>query len=95
MPTGQQQWQERKGWGDDTLDTAGIQEKTGQCLRRAGQRRRAGPGGTCASSGTSSGSGGGGSTGGSIHMTVLGSDTGAYAEIGQAMYNGAVAGAAW
>ena len=47
----------------------------------------------CGSSGTSSGSGGG-STGGSIHMTVLGSDTGAYAEIGQAMYNGAVAGAA-
>ena len=46
----------------------------------------------CGSSG-SSGSGGG-STGGSIHMTVLGSDTGAYAEIGQAMYNGAVAGAA-
>jgi ABC-type branched-subunit amino acid transport system substrate-binding protein len=46
----------------------------------------------CGSSGSSSGSGG--STGGSIHMTVLGSDTGAYAEIGQAMYNGAVAGAA-
>ncbi len=45
------------------------------------------------SSGSSSGSGTG-STGGSIHMTVLGSDTGAYAEIGQAMYNGAVAGAA-
>jgi hypothetical protein len=39
----------------------------------------------CGSSGTSSGSGGGGSTGGSIHMTVLGSDTGAYSGIGQAM----------
>jgi ABC-type branched-subunit amino acid transport system substrate-binding protein len=48
----------------------------------------------CGSSGTSSASGGGGSTGGSIHMTVLGSDTGAYSGIGQAMYNGAVAGAA-
>jgi branched-chain amino acid transport system substrate-binding protein len=41
------------------------------------------------------GSSGGGSGGsGPIHMTVLGSDTGAYAEIGQAMWNGAVAGAA-
>ena len=42
----------------------------------------------------SSGGGSGGSATAPIHMTVLGSDTGAYAEIGQAMWNGAVAGAA-
>jgi ABC-type branched-subunit amino acid transport system substrate-binding protein len=45
----------------------------------------------CASSGSGQN---GGSGGGPIHLTVLGSDTGAYAEIGQAMWNGAVAGAA-
>jgi branched-chain amino acid transport system substrate-binding protein len=45
----------------------------------------------CASGGSS---GSGGASSGPIHMTVLGSDTGAYAEIGQAMYDGAVAGAA-
>lgn len=42
----------------------------------------------------SSGSQGGGGGGAPIHLTVLGSDTGAYAEIGQAMWNGAVVGAA-
>ncbi len=41
----------------------------------------------CSSGGVSAG-------GPPIHMTVLGSDTGAYAEIGQAMWNGAVAAAA-
>lgn len=45
----------------------------------------------CGSSGGGQGNGQGGSP---IHITVLGSDTGAYAEIGQAMWNGAVAGAA-
>lgn len=45
----------------------------------------------CASGGSS---GSGGSSSAPIHLTVLGSDTGAYAEIGQAMYDGAVAAAA-
>lgn len=42
---------------------------------------------------SSGGSGGGGSSHGAVHFTVLGSDTGAYAQIGQAMYQGAVDGA--
>lgn len=45
----------------------------------------------CASGGSSAGNGGSGS--GPIHVTVAGADTGAYAEIGQAMWNGAVVGA--
>ena len=44
----------------------------------------------CASGGSS---GSGGASSGPIHITVLGSDTGAYAEFGQAMYYGAVVGA--
>jgi ABC-type branched-subunit amino acid transport system substrate-binding protein len=47
----------------------------------------------CSSGGSSAGSGGS-SAGSPIHMAVLGADTGAYAQIGQAMWNGAVAGAA-
>lgn len=47
------------------------------------------------SSGNSSSGKSGGSGGkGDIHVTVLGSYTGAYAQIGTALYNGAVAGAA-
>ena len=65
-------------------------------IRRAGTLAAlAGLGTIALAACASSGSGGnGGSSGGPIHVTVLGSDTGAYAEIGQAMWNGAVAGAA-
>lgn len=45
----------------------------------------------CASGGSSAS---GAASSGPIHITVLGSDTGAYAEIGQAMYDGAAVGAA-
>lgn len=68
--------------------------------RRAGSRRigtlaaLAGMGAMALSGCGSSGGGSSGSGGAPIHVTVLGSDTGAYAGIGQAMWNGAVAGAA-
>lgn len=48
----------------------------------------------CSSSSSTGGSSGAGSTGGDIHVTVLTSYTGAYAQIGQAMYQGAAVGAA-
>ncbi|MDQ1662972.1 MAG: hypothetical protein QOJ68_2952 [Blastococcus sp.] len=48
----------------------------------------------CSSSSGSSGKASGGGGTGDIHVTVLGSYTGAYAQIGTALYNGAAAGAA-
>lgn len=48
----------------------------------------------CANGGSGGSGASGGTSSGPIHFTVLGSDTGAYAEIGQAMWNGAVSGAA-
>lgn len=47
-----------------------------------------------ASKSSASGSSGGSTGGSPIHLTVLGPDTGTYAEIGQAMWDGAQAGAA-
>ena len=74
-----------------TATACGSSSNSGSHGSSTGSSATGSPG---AAAGSSTAAAAGGSTGGpAIHFTVLGSDTGTYAQIGEAMYQGAVDGA--